>query len=45
MDFNNLEDFYNNLQMHVGEILKDEADKIKEIIIDYTVRVIYSSYS
>jgi hypothetical protein len=45
MDFNSLDDFYNQLQPAIGEILRNEAEKIKEIIQDYIVTVIYSSYS
>jgi len=44
-DFNSLEAFYSQLQTNVGEILRDEAEKIKGIIQDYVITVIYSSYS
>lgn len=44
-DFNDLESFYTQLQVNTREMLSDEAEKIKEIIQDYVVTVIYSSYS
>lgn len=44
-DFNSFEALYAKLQPTVGEILKDGAEKIKGIIQDYVVTVIYSSYS
>lgn len=44
-DFNSIEDFYSQLQKNVGEILRDEAEKIKGIIQDYVVTIIYTSYA
>ncbi|NRU52565.1 hypothetical protein [Clostridium beijerinckii] len=44
-EFNSVEDFYTQLQTNIGETLRDEAEKIKEIIQDYMVTVIYTSYA
>lgn len=44
-DFNSFEELYSKLQPTIGEILRDEAEKIKGIIQDYVITVIYSSYS
>ena len=45
MDFNDLSSLYAQLQRNTGEVLKEEAEKIKGIIQDYVITVIYSSYS
>jgi len=44
-DFDSIESFYAQLQRDTGEMLRDEAEKIKGIIQDYVVTVIYSSYN
>lgn len=44
-DFDSIESFYAQLQRDTGEMLRDKAEKIKGIIQDYVVTVIYSSYN
>lgn len=44
-DFNSLESFYKQLQTNIGEVLRDEAERVKGIIQDYVITVIYSSYT
>lgn len=45
MDFNSIEELYAQIQTNIGETLKEEAEKIKEMIQDYVITVIYASYS
>ncbi|WP_252225076.1 MULTISPECIES: hypothetical protein [unclassified Clostridium] len=45
MDFENIDDFYSELQKNIGIVLKQEAEEIREVMYEYVREVIYHSYS